>query len=810
MDEFRGLVGDLRVVVARAYTDVNHSIHDFAESELKPLTEELGDRGRRLTVAISTSEYYVEARATLRHVAENEIKPLQDILGDQSSVKEKAQVVSKRLGGLFSRARKGIFDVKPHAETNGKRNPKVDQAKIDFGMIGGALKQAKDLIFDSDSRERQFDRMGGDEPDDMSARAQIARAERSVNRYLKVAASSVVAAGAGILILPPLKLVSAGLILYAAVPVFRGAYIDVVHNKKMSIRVLDSISFIGLLAGGYFLLCGVTSTLFHSSTKMMLKTEDRSRQMLADMFGKQPRTVWVIVDGNELEIPFELLEVGDTLVVHAGQMIPIDGVISSGTAAVDQRVLTGESQPAEKGVGDQVFAATVLLAGRIEVKVEKAGSETAAAQIKDILANANDFRTSVQVRWKDAADQTVVPTLGLSALGYLLGGPAAALAVVNSNYVAVMKVASPLGMLNFLQRASNEGILIKDGRALEAAGKVDTVVFDKTGTLTEDQPHVGAIHVVEGVDELDLLLCAAAAESRQTHPIALAILEAASARGLSLPELEDAKYEIGYGIQATISGRTVRVGSARYMSMENIAMPEAFESRRKEMHSEGASVVFVAFGDSLAGAIELRPTVRPETRRVVSELKARGLKLYIISGDHASPTQALAKELGIDNFFAEVLPQDKSRLVEGLQKEGRKVCFIGDGINDAIALKTANVSVSLRGASSLATNTAQIILMDQGLGKLPELFEVAAENDTNLRTLMATTFGPGAVSLAGIFFFGTGIGTALAFFNLSMLAGLVNGIWPALRQQREIAMTNAQLEAEEDASSATVHTHAVV
>ena len=782
MDEFRGLVGDIRVVVAKAYSDVNSSLHDFAETELKPITEELGHQGRRMTVAISTSEYYVEARATIRHVAETEIKPLQDILGYQGSVSEGAKAATSRLGGLFSKASKGVFDAIPDKPRKQARK----SAPVSLGMIGNALKQAKDLIFSADARETQFDRMGG-EADETSARAQIARAEKSVDRYLKVAATSVGAAAVGMMVLPPVKLVSAGLILYSAMPVFRGAYIDVFHNRKMSIRVLDSVSFIGLLAGGYFLLCGVTATIFHSSTKMMLKTEDRSRQLLADMFGQQPRTVWVIVDGNELEIPFELLEVGDMLVVHAGQMIPIDGVICNGTAAVDQRVLTGESQPAEKGVGDKVFAATVMLAGRIEVRVEKAGSETAAAQIKDILANANDFRTSVQMRWKEAADRTVIPTLGLSTLALLTLGPGGALAVVNSNYVAVMKVASPLGMLNFLQRASNAGILIKDGRALEAAGKIDTVVFDKTGTLTEDQPHVGAIHAVEGVDENDLLVCAAAAESRQKHPIALAILEAARERGLEVPELEDAKYEIGYGIQATVSGRIVRVGSARYMGMEGISLPEEFESRRKAMHSEGASVVFVAFGDALAGALELRPTIREEARQVVQDLKDRGLKLYIISGDHASPTQALAKELGIDNFFAEVLPQNKSRLVEGLQKDGRKVCFIGDGINDAIALKTANVSVSLRGASSLATNTAQIILMDEGLGKLPELFEVAADYDRNLRTLMYSTAGPGLVSLAGIFLLGTGTGTALALFNLSMIAGLVNGIWPALKQQQELA-----------------------
>jgi P-type E1-E2 ATPase len=263
-------------------------------------------------------------------------------------------------------------------------------------------------------------------------------------------------------------------------------------------------------------------------------------------------------------------------------------------------------------------------------------------------------------------------------------------------------------------------------------------------------------------------------------------VDAALDRKLVIPELEEARYEMGYGIEARVNGGLVHVGSARYMSMQNIDIPVDFEDYRQEIQQRGASVVFVAIGDRLAGALELRPTLRPEAKQVVQELQQRGLDIYIISGDHAAPTAALAAELGIDDFFAEVLPQDKSHQVERLQKQGRKVCFVGDGINDAIALKTADVSVSLRGASSLATNTAQIILMDESLRQLAQLFEVAGEYQANLRTLMSTTFGPGFVSLASVFLLGAGNGTALALFNLSMIAGLVNGIWPALQQASEL------------------------
>ncbi len=736
-------------------------------------------------VEIVASAMVEEAQFGLKSINESEIKPLRAVAtlewqaftaavaDDESMIADSARAVRD----LFGMAVAGTADFRKRpVVVDGKARPKRRVSKSPKA-VWRSLKQAKELVFD-DSRTKQMDDVSGAAAG--SARQQIAKAEQVVNRYLKVAATSVVAATVGVTVFAPLKLVSGALILYAAIPVFKGAYTDLVVKRKITIKLLDSASFIGLLAGGYFLICSITSTIFHASTKMMLKTEDRSRQMLANMFGQQPRTVHVLVDGVEIEKPFEALMVGDVLVVHAGQMIPVDGAISNGTAAVDQHVLTGEAQPAEKGVGDRVFAATMMLAGRIEVQVEKTGAETAAAQIRDLLANTTDFRTAIQARWIGVANRTVLPTLGLSAIALPFLGPASALAVINSNYVAVLKVASPLGMLNFLQRASRAGILIKDGRALEAACKVDTVVFDKTGTLTEPEPHVGEIHVFGDTDANDLLTCAAAVEANQSHPIAMAILAAARERKLTLPALEDARYEVGYGIQARLGERLVHVGSARYMAMQHLALPEDFAERREEIHSRGGSVIFVAWDGRLAGALELRPTLRQEAKQVVASLKEMGLAIHIISGDNAAPTAALAAELGIEHFFAEVLPQDKSRLIEELQQTGRRVCFVGDGINDAIALKQADVSVSIRGASSLATDTAQMILMDESLRQLPQLFEVARDYEANLNTLMTTTFVPGFASLFGVFFLGAGNAAALLLFNLSMIAGFVNAIWPTL------------------------------
>ena len=279
-------------------------------------------------------------------------------------------------------------------------------------------------------------------------------------------------------------------------------------------------------------------------------------------------------------------------------------------------------------------------------------------------------------------------------------------------------MAGPISVLNFLQMTSQEGILIKDGRALELLSEVDTIVFDKTGTLTEEQPHVGAIYTCHSINENELLTYAAAAEYKQTHPIARAIQQEALNRELRLPEIEKTTYEIGYGLKVRLNEKVVLVGSKRFMEMSEITIPSEINAIQQQCNEHGYSLVYVALDGQLAGAIELHATIRPEAKHIISELRQRGFEIYIISGDHEKPTKKLAQEVGIEHYFAETLHENKATLIEALQKEGKAVCFVGDGINDSIALKKANVSVSLRGASTIATDTAQIVLMNENLTQL--------------------------------------------------------------------------------------------
>ena len=605
------------------------------------------------------------------------------------------------------------------------------------------------------------------------------------DHYIAVGATVMGLSTAGTLLFPPIRLLSVPLILYTAIPLFRDSYQAVRYERRVKAVMLDTIALLGALASRYYFLSGLECCLFFTGQKLLRKTKDHSRKQLRTMLGELPRDVWVQRDGVEVQLPYSSLRVGDVLVVNAGETVPVDGVITAGCAAIDQRMLTGEAQPIDKGVGDTVLATTIVLSGRLHIQVDKAGTATVAAQIEDILARTAEAQSAQQTRIETFADRAVLPTLGLSAVALSLLGRVSAVAVLNANYMDAARVTSPLSMLNFLTLAAQRGILIKDGRVLEALKRVDTVVFDKTGTLTLDQPHVGEIVTYNGWSTADVLRYAAAAELHQTHPIARAIVEAAAAQGVTLPSVEAAQYAVGYGITVHIAGRCVRVGSARFLTQEGVSLPAEIATVQHTSAVHGHSLVFVALDEELGGVLTLQATIRPEAPGIVRQLRRRHLELHLLSGDHLHPTTQLATTLGIEHVWAETLPDEKAALIARLQQEGRTVCFVGDGINDAIALRQADVSISLQGASSIATDTAQLILMDQSLNQLPHLFDVAEQFDTHMKINLAAVLVPGLLCVGGIFVFHLGIFAASMFYNVSVVTGVGNAVRPWVRRTWE-------------------------
>jgi Cu2+-exporting ATPase len=382
-----------------------------------------------------------------------------------------------------------------------------------------------------------------------------------------------------------------------------------------------------------------------------------------------------------------------------------------------------------------------------------------------------------------------MPTLAIGALGMAAMGPAGAVAVLNSDFGTGIRMAAPLAMLSSLALCASKGILVKDGRALELMNEIDTVLFDKTGTLTRERPEVGRVIGCHGFSAQDILRFAAAAEKKFHHPIAQAILHKAKEWNLELPETDDSQYKVGYGITVQIEGRTVRVGSRRFLEQEQIPLTPEVEEALQAAHLEGYTMVMVGVDDQLGGAIELQASVRPEVKDIVTGLRERGIKhIAIISGDHEAPTRKLAEELGMDRYFAQVLPADKADYVERLQKEGKKVCFVGDGINDSIALKKSNVSISLRGATSIATDTAHIVFLEEGLAKLCELRDIARDLDRNIKRSWGMIIAPNLCCIAGVFTMGFGIMASVVTNNVSALGALANGVLPL----RKVAQIEAE------------------
>ncbi len=601
----------------------------------------------------------------------------------------------------------------------------------------------------------------------------------SLDLHLPLSTISLPIAAVAQFAAPPLLPVAAVVVAYTSIPTFQAARRVYLEERRVGVDALDAVVVIGCLGTLSVFPGAVMSWCLSFGRFLVRMTRDNSQKMLLNAFGKQPRYAWLCKDGAEVQVPAERLAKGDIVIVHTGEVVPVDGLVVDGLAMIDQQTLTGEATPAEKGVGDRVFAATILVAGKLHVTVEQSGSETASAQISQILAQTAGHKLSSQHKGERLADKAVLPTLAAGAVGMATMGPIGAVAVLNSDLGTGIRMAAPLAMLSSLALCAHRGILVKDGRALEVMNQIDTVLFDKTGTLTHDRPQVGRIIAARGFDPEEILRFAAAAERRFHHPIALAILQRADELKLTLPATDDTQYKIGYGITVQIEDATVRVGSKRFLEIEGIGLPDGIQADLDLAHREGHTMVLVAVNDRLGGAIELRAAVRPEAGAIIRGLRHRGIKhIAVVSGDHEAPTRKLADSLCMDRYFAQVLPADKAAYVEQLQKEGRKVCFVGDGINDSIALKRADVSISLRGASSIATDTAQIVFLEQGLSKLCELRDIARDLDRNVSRSWSMIVAPNVTNVIGVFTMGFGIMASVITNNVSALAALANGLLP--------------------------------
>ncbi len=581
----------------------------------------------------------------------------------------------------------------------------------------------------------------------------------------------------GLSVLTPVSLLLTG---FLSARIFQNSVKAAVEEKRISVDILDS-TVIGLclvfnqIAAAAFMVWGLDL-----AEMLLSRTTKKSDKYLTDIFGEQVQSAWLLVDGQEIEMPVETLKTGDIIVVTTGEHVPVDGTVTEGEAMVDQHSLTGEATPVEKRVEDEVFAMTVLVAGKIKVRVRDTGKNTLAFKILQIINDASTHKVRLHSIGEKIADKMVIPTLGLGALGYAVTGTNAMLGIINADYGTGIRIAAPIALMASLGVAAKNGVLIKDGKVLEILRNIDVVLFDKTGTLTYDVPVVSEIVPADETYQIEkILFYTATAEQKFSHPIARSILRKAAQENIVLPPHDESRYHVGLGIEVFVHGDMVKVGSARYMERENIGIPQNIRDALEKTGDKGHTAILTAVNGKLAGMLELQSTLRDEAIDVVSMLRSRGIKdVVLISGDHEAPTKELSHRLGADRYFAGVLPHEKADYVKLLQNEGKKVMMVGDGINDSAALSYADISISLQGASTIAVDVADVIFMDGTLKKFEYIFEVSDVLHLNVRRSFLMIAVPNTVCIVGALMGVFGLASSLVLNNGFNLLAAANGMLP--------------------------------
>lgn len=606
------------------------------------------------------------------------------------------------------------------------------------------------------------------------ARQQPSVQERKTKRYLQLSGFAV-SVSALAWLFPALSVVVVAVLAFLSFPRFSGGMCHLFRHTRIS---NDFIIFIGILLGivttQYFAL-SLGMCLYYLAKNIQSKTRDHARQAIFELFDNKPRLAWLLKDGVEVEVSVDDIKIHDMIIIKAGEVVPVDAQVIVGEGIVDQSILTGESKPVEKTTGDTVLASTILLAGKIQARVEKTGTDTIIANIGKILNDSVEFKTEVQSKSEVWAEQSALPFLIMGSMAFPILGIGGATVIFRSTFSASIELIASLEVLSHLRYAYTNGIFIKDGRALEKLHDVDTILFDKTGTLTKGTFSVMRIIAYDSQYlERTILRFAAIAEYKLNHPIAAAIVDKAKEYKLEFDIPGESQYFIGYGVTVDIQDKSIKVGSERFMQSNDIQLPEKVTTDMQAAHDAGHSFVLVAESNRVVGAIELQAVLRDEVHQIITEIKKMGgRETYIVSGDHQQATAQMAKLLQIDNYYADVLPEKKAQIVENLQQQGKTVCFVGDGVNDSIAMNKADVSISLRGASSVATDVAQVIFMDGSLTHFSHLFSLSTHLNRKLRNGLFYTMTPSGFNIASAIFLHANLLTAILVDYGFLMSGLI-------------------------------------
>jgi len=531
---------------------------------------------------------------------------------------------------------------------------------------------------------------------------------------------------------------------------------------------------------------------------MEMKARRGSSDSVRKLLDLAPQTAFVERDGRELEMPVAEVVVGDLLVLKPGGRVPVDGEVLDGTSSIDESMVTGESVPVEKGPGDQVIAGTINQSGSLRLRATKVGADTALAQIVRLVETAQNSKAPAQRLADRAAHYLTLVAVGSGVLTFLIWLLVAREPLLLALTFAVTAVviacpdalglATPTAVMVATDLAAKRGVLFKEAKSLELAARIQAIVFDKTGTLTEGKPRVTDV-LAEGVTEDELLRLAAAAEARSSHPLAQTVLDELERRGLAndLP-IEDFENVAGHGIRARVGGRDVLVGAQRLL--ERFSVPvSSLPSTAERLLAEGKTLVLVSVDGRAAGVIAAADTVRPTAAAAVAELKALGVEPVMMTGDSRRTAEAVAKQVGIERVFAQVLPEDKANGVRQLQSEGKFTAMVGDGVNDAPALAQADLGIAIGAGTDVAVETGDVVLMKSDPADVLAAIRLSKATVRKMKQNLfwAAVYNVIAIPVAaGVLYPALGLMLRPEFGALAMSASSITVVSNALLLRREV------------------------
>ena len=499
----------------------------------------------------------------------------------------------------------------------------------------------------------------------------------------------------------------------------------------------------------YFEAAGVILTLITLGKYLEAVTKGKTSEAIKKLMGLAPKTAIIIRDGKEVETPIEEVEVGDIILVKPGEKMPVDGEVVEGITSVDESMLTGESMPVEKNIGDKIIGASINKNGSIKYKATRVGKDTALAQIIKLVEDAQGSKAPI-AKMADIISGYFVPVVigiaVLSAFAWYMSGETGVFALTIFISVLVIAcpcalgLATPTAIMVGTGKGAEYGVLIKSGVALETAHKIKTIVFDKTGTITEGKPKVTDVVVTNGISEDELLQLAASAEKGSEHPLGEAIVKGAEEKGLEFKKVDFFKAIPGHGIEVKIDEKTMLLGNRKLMIESNISLEELEETSHK-LAGEGKTPMYVSIDGKLAGIVAVADTVKENSKKAIEQLHKMGIEVAMITGDNKRTAEAIAKQVGIDRILAEVLPQDKANEVKKLQAEGKKVAMVGDGINDAPALAQADIGIAIGSGTDVAMESADIVLMRSDLMDVPTAIQLSKKTILNIKENLFWAFG---------------------------------------------------------------------